>query len=465
MDPSAGRSTWGSADGRHVGRRAAPPGLLRRAPGRRGERPPHGRATGAARAAAERPPNPAEQRRRAAARGAPADGGGLRARAPASAAGAPTGRPARRRGCRARTGSRSVPRPSCAARPPAPPSCRDGSRTSPSRRDGRRVYAATANGGVWRSLDAGDSWEPMSDEHDLDLVARQVDSLAAARSPSSRAPTPLTTGSTSAPVRATPLGTRTDTGEDTSARPPRRRHAALGRRWRDVAPGGRGAPTLVGSSVYAIAVDPSDPEHAVAATTNGVYRRTAAVPTWTGAAAGPATGAGGGQRPDRTTTSAASPSPATAARPSSTSSAEACSTSRPRCSARPPPASGPSSPASRPVLEPLHDRRRQHRPARPLRAVVRRRTAASTGITRFNLGRAAPIPWEATTDAPTTCSGQPEHRPGRLRPGARRRPQRPGHRATSAAPGKTIGGEFSANDLPRRDRRPTGRARTGARTR
>ena len=145
------------------------------------------------------------------------------------------------------------------------------------------MYAATANGGVWRSLDAGDSWEPMSDEHDLDIVARQVDSLACGAMA-------LVEGADAAHDRlyvgtgeghSGVGGTRTDTGEDTIG------YDLLGVGMLRSDDGGTtwlrevSAPDLVGFSVYAIAVDPSDPDHAVAATTNGVYRRTAAVPTWT----------------------------------------------------------------------------------------------------------------------------------------------------------------------------------------
>ena len=45
--------------------------------------------------------------------------------------------------------------------------------------DGRRVDVATANGGVWRSLDTARTWRCMSDQFDIDPVGTpQVDSLA-----------------------------------------------------------------------------------------------------------------------------------------------------------------------------------------------------------------------------------------------------------------------------------------------
>ena len=196
-----------------------------------------------ARAAAEPPPNPAEERRRLL----------HEVRQQAAATAAEAGRPRRRRSAD-RTARVPAQLPGKNWIPIGPAAVLRGQATGTPvvsgrvqdlalSRDGRRVYAATANGGVWRSLDAGDSWEPMSDEHDLDIVARQVDSLACGAMA-------LVEGADAAHDRlyvgtgeghSGVGGTRADTGEDIDRlRPPRRRHAALGRRWRDVGPGGLG---------------------------------------------------------------------------------------------------------------------------------------------------------------------------------------------------------------------------------
>ncbi len=147
--------------------------------------------------------------------------------------------------------------------------------------DGRRVYVGSANGGVWRSLDAARTWEPMSDE--LELIpthAQSVDSLACGA-------VALVEGAgvgsdrlyvgTGEPYTGVDhfssgyLGAgmlRSDDGGSTW-----NREQAV-----PVDPNGDDA--LLGSGVYAIAVDPADRDVAVAATTRGLFRR-AAGGTWT----------------------------------------------------------------------------------------------------------------------------------------------------------------------------------------
>ena len=65
------------------------------------------------------------------------------------------------------------------------------------------------------------------------------------------------------------------------------------------------------------------------------------------------------------------------------------------------------------------------------------------GINRYNLGRAAPIPWETTTDGPSDVFGSGEHQQGGYDQGLVVDPNGP-DTCYVAGSGKTIGGEFSA---------------------
>lgn len=143
--------------------------------------------------------------------------------------------------------------------------------------DGMRVYVASANGGVWRSTDRGRSWRGMTDEFDVDPTANEVDSQSCGH-------VALVDGGT-ADQDLVYVGT----GEGwTSAVGGGSSTAYLG-----VGPivsrdGGRSwtaepaAPSLLGHAFFRLAVDPADPDNVVAATTNGVYRRsvTGGVATW-----------------------------------------------------------------------------------------------------------------------------------------------------------------------------------------
>jgi hypothetical protein len=136
--------------------------------------------------------------------------------------------------------------------------------------DGQRVYVASANGGVWRSVDAGRSWDPLSDERDFAVTAQSVDSLA--------------TGAI-ALVEADEHTVGTDrlyvgTGEATASQDwlptgylgvGMLRSDNGGQEWHQEAT--QPAGLLVGAGVYAIAVDPDARDHAMAATTQGVFRR------------------------------------------------------------------------------------------------------------------------------------------------------------------------------------------------
>jgi hypothetical protein len=135
-----------------------------------------------------------------------------------------------------------------------------------------RVYAATANGGVWRSDDQGATWTSTMDGLDLGPTHVDSDSLACgaiAINPSNPDRVYVGTGEgESAYFFNWVLGVvysyagvgplRSDTG-GTGA-------------WisEPIAPG---SPTLSGQAFFALAVDPTDAERVVGATTAGIYRR------------------------------------------------------------------------------------------------------------------------------------------------------------------------------------------------
>ena len=287
--------------------------------------------------------------------------------------------------------------------------------------DGRRVYAATANGGVWRSLDAGDNWEPMSDEFDIDPVARQVDSLCCGA-------IALVEGADAAHDRlyvGTGEGHAFAGGLDLFGVGMLRSDDG-GAAWNQEA----AAPPLLGSSVYAIAVDPGDAEHALAATTNGLYRRTAAVPTWTrealpGMAAGSnvsgvTVGRNGGQvefyavvRGGRVFRWGGTP-PVWTELVGFPAGSDRCTIA--------------AANIDPPVLYVLS--------SDP--------NSDFHGLTRFNLGRAAPIPWEATTDPPDKVFGQPGKGQGGYDQALVVDPNDPDICYVGGS-GQDIAGEFSAN--------------------
>jgi photosystem II stability/assembly factor-like uncharacterized protein len=134
---------------------------------------------------------------------------------------------------------------------------------------GKRIYVATANGGVFRSDDGGLSFHSTMDSFDLD--------------PLNFASTSLACGAIAIDP-AHPDRVYVGTGEgDTDALFSARIVNALPA-YRGIGPvrsddGGRtwvnetSSPSLAGFAFYKIAVDPSNPEHCVAATTNGLYER------------------------------------------------------------------------------------------------------------------------------------------------------------------------------------------------
>jgi photosystem II stability/assembly factor-like uncharacterized protein len=148
---------------------------------------------------------------------------------------------------------------------------------------GKLVYAATANGGAFRSDDGGQSWRPLMDQFDLN--------------PTNFASTSLACGAVAIDVKD-PQRVYVGTGEgDTYAIFSLRLTNALPA-YRGIGPirsddGGQtwiceatdpSAPPLAGEAFFGLAVDPNDREHVVAATSKGMYERTVQPgkdPLWT----------------------------------------------------------------------------------------------------------------------------------------------------------------------------------------
>lgn len=142
---------------------------------------------------------------------------------------------------------------------------------------GSRLYVATANGGIWRSDDGGLSWTSTMDGFDED--------------PNNFATTSLACGAVAIDP-TNPDRVYVGTGEgDTDALFAVRVVGALPA-YRGIGPvrsddGGvtwhnePSSPSLAGFSFFQIAVDPMDPDHCVAATTNGLYERVPAAAGFT----------------------------------------------------------------------------------------------------------------------------------------------------------------------------------------
>jgi photosystem II stability/assembly factor-like uncharacterized protein len=134
---------------------------------------------------------------------------------------------------------------------------------------GARIYVAAANGGVWRSDDKGQTWLSTMDGFDVD--------------PASAASASLVCGAIAIDPTA-PDRIYVGTGEgDTDGIFSSRIVNALPA-YRGIGPirsddGGaswvqeQSTPSLAGFSFFKIAVDPTDREHCVAATSNGLYER------------------------------------------------------------------------------------------------------------------------------------------------------------------------------------------------
>ena len=143
---------------------------------------------------------------------------------------------------------------------------------------GSRIYAATANGGVFRSDDGGKSWRSTMDGFDLN--------------PASFAATSLCCGAIAiSPTNSDRVYVGTGEGDVDAIFSSRLTNALPS--YRGIGPirsddGGAtwvsesSTPSLAGFAFYALAVDPANAEHVVAATTNGLYERTisAGAPSW-----------------------------------------------------------------------------------------------------------------------------------------------------------------------------------------
>ncbi|MBM4430340.1 MAG: hypothetical protein FJ026_08360, partial [Chloroflexi bacterium] len=127
---------------------------------------------------------------------------------------------------------------------------------------GNRVYAASANGGVWRSDDAGHTWHSTMEAWDLNPTVHASDSLACgaiAIDPADPDRIYVGTGEAFGALDSYfgvgPI--RSDDG---------------GLNWFQE-PTAATSPSLVGTGFYRLALDPGDRERVVAATRIGLYRR------------------------------------------------------------------------------------------------------------------------------------------------------------------------------------------------
>ena len=128
---------------------------------------------------------------------------------------------------------------------------------------GSRVYIGAANGGVWRSDNAGQTWRSLMDAFDLNPTTPASDSLAVgaiAIDPANpdRVYVGSGEGAGAAYFGVGPIVTSNGTADAPA--------------WTTEA-SAPGSPALAGRAFYALAVDPTSAERVVAATTAGVYRR------------------------------------------------------------------------------------------------------------------------------------------------------------------------------------------------
>ena len=134
---------------------------------------------------------------------------------------------------------------------------------------GNRLYVASANGGVWRSDDAGASWRSLMDGFD--------------QNPTNVASSSLCCGAIAIDPN-NPDRIYVGTGEGDTDQIFANRIVNALPAYRGIGPirsddGGTNwvqetsSPSLADFAFFQIAVDPGDPEHCVAATSNGLYER------------------------------------------------------------------------------------------------------------------------------------------------------------------------------------------------
>ena len=128
---------------------------------------------------------------------------------------------------------------------------------------GARLYIASANGGVWRSLDTGQTWISLMDAFDLNPTLAASDSLACGA-------IALVPGPSVATDRLY-VGSGEGSGAALFGVGPIVSNDG-GANW-NTEPVSAGSLQLAGSGFYALAVDPNNTDRVVAATRVGVYRR------------------------------------------------------------------------------------------------------------------------------------------------------------------------------------------------
>lgn len=128
---------------------------------------------------------------------------------------------------------------------------------------GTRIYIGSANGGVWRSDDTGQTWRSLMDAFDLNPTTPASDSLSTGAIAIDLAnPDRVYVGSGEG-AGAAYFGVGPIVTNNGTVNPPT---------WNteQAAPG---SDSLAGTAFYALAVDPAAPDRVVAATRRGVYRR------------------------------------------------------------------------------------------------------------------------------------------------------------------------------------------------
>lgn len=128
---------------------------------------------------------------------------------------------------------------------------------------GNRIYIGSANGGVWRSDDTGQSWRSLMDAFDLNPTTPASDSLSVGAIAIDNANPDRVYVGTGEGDGAAYFGVGPIVTNNGTANPPA---------WA-TEQAATGSPSLAGTAFYALAVDPTDPDRVVAATYKGIYRR------------------------------------------------------------------------------------------------------------------------------------------------------------------------------------------------
>ena len=132
---------------------------------------------------------------------------------------------------------------------------------------GSTIFIGAANGGVWRSTNAGDTWQSLMEAFDLNPTTPASDSLSVgALAIDHSNPSRLFVGSGEGPGAAYfGVGPIVTTNATAAAPIWTTENAAAG------------SPSLAGTAFYALAMDPNNADRVIAATYRGLYRREPAV--------------------------------------------------------------------------------------------------------------------------------------------------------------------------------------------